>query len=296
MTDHPLRRSRFRPVILGAVLAVAGAALLVPAPATAHTATRTAFVRAAHLSPDTAGVDVYLTAFRGGTHTLWLSDVGYGDISGYRRMQSGEYAVSMRPHGASASSKPVLTWTIDLRAGAAYTAAAVGDNAKLHGVILNDTLTQPGPGRGLVRIVQASSRAGTVSLSTESGSTLSRSTAFGATSRYVAIPAGRQTLEVRSATHPGMTSSVSTSIPSRSITSVILLDARKSGVVLHTTLDAAGAASTPAGPVPAGGGGTASEQSRPDSGPLYGVIAVTAAAMLAVGVLLVRRRAAVGRG
>jgi hypothetical protein len=37
-----------------------------------------AFVRGAHFSPDTAGVDVYLTAFSGGTSTLWLSDVGYG--------------------------------------------------------------------------------------------------------------------------------------------------------------------------------------------------------------------------
>ena len=77
---------------------------------------------------DTAAVDVYLSAFSGGTSTLWLSSVSYGDVSHYSPINPGVYAVSMRPHGAAASTPAVLTWTVNIAAGSAYTAAAVGTN------------------------------------------------------------------------------------------------------------------------------------------------------------------------
>src|ERR1700722_7165513 len=92
--------------------AVALAVLFVAAPvgpAGAAPTSAEAFVRGAHFSPDTAAVDVYLSAFSGGTSTLWLSDVSYGDGSAYHAMTPGVYAVSMRPHGASSLTSPVLT-------------------------------------------------------------------------------------------------------------------------------------------------------------------------------------------
>ena len=74
-----------------AAFALAGVAVVAPGPAAA--APTQAYVRGAHFSPDTASVDVYLSAFSGGTSTLWLSSVSYGDVSGYAPIAPGTYAV-----------------------------------------------------------------------------------------------------------------------------------------------------------------------------------------------------------
>lgn len=255
-----MSRKRIATLFLGIAAAVLTPAVVPPTIASAGAAAapgQTAFVRAAHLSPDTAAVDVYLTAFSGGTKTLWLSDVGYGDISNYRRMAPGQYAVSMRKHGAAPSSAPALTWTIELRSGRAYTAAAIGEQDKLHGVILMDTLAPPPAGSGLVRVIEASSHAGHVALSAVGGPVLCKDCAFGETTGYVTVRAGRWTVVARSRTHGSLTSSVDVSINSQSIVSLVVLDSSVGGVVLKSLVDAKGAANPPQGPIPAGGGGTA---------------------------------------
>jgi hypothetical protein len=283
--------------VVGVVAASAAVALAVPATASAaparHAPSNVAYVRGAHLSPDTPGVDVYLTAFRGGTQALWLSDVGYGDVSPYRQVKAGTYAVSMRPHGAPKSTKPALTWTVNLDAGRAYTAAAIGMNAKLHGTIFADTLNKPGAGTGLVRVVQASSRAGTVKVSA-GGKTLTGQCAFGCTTHYVTVPRGSWTVSARSLTDPGLTGKAPVKIASQSINSVILLDTTNGGLAVHPLLDAAGAASAPRGAVPAGGGGTASHvtASSASLAPWQLSMALGLLLATALGGLLLRRRKA----
>lgn len=249
-----------------------------------------AFVRGAHFSPDTAGVDVYLTAFSGGTSTLWLSDVGYGDVSPYRHIAAGAYAVSMRPHGAPASQKPVLTWTLNLKAGSAYTAAAVGMSSQIRGVVVADTLDPPPAGTGLVRIIQASSRAGHVSVRATGGPVLTPDTGFGSTTRYVAVPSGSWTLKAQSSTEPALSGTVDVAVRSASITSVVLLDARSGGVVLRTVLDAAGTANMPSGGVPAGGGGTAVRPRSDVDAAVSWAAFGGAALVLLIGVRARRRR------
>lgn len=246
--------------IVSAVAAMFAA--LIGAPMVTHAgaaapAAKDAFVRGAHFSPDTAGVDVYLTAFSGGTSTLWLSDVGYGDVSPYRQIAAGTYAVSMRPHGAPASQKPVLSWALNLKSGSAYTAAAIGMSKQIRGVVVADTLVPPPAGSGLVRIIQASSQAGHVSVRATDGPVLTADAGFGSTTSYVAVPSGSWTLKAQSSTKPALSGTLDIAVRSASITSVVLLDARGGGVVLRTVLDAAGTANMPSGGVPAGGGGTA---------------------------------------
>src|SRR5437879_10687996 len=85
-----------------AAATLAGSVAMIAPPASGSAPA--ALLRGAHFSPDTPGVDVYLTAFSGGTTRLWLSEVGYGDVSGYERIASGPYAGAMRPHGAAAST------------------------------------------------------------------------------------------------------------------------------------------------------------------------------------------------
>jgi hypothetical protein len=249
-------------------------------------AAKDAYIRGAHFSPDTASVDVYLTAFSGGTSTLWLSDVGYGDVSPYRHIAAGTYAVSMRPHGAPASQKPALTWTLNLKAGAAYTAAAIGMSAQIRGVVLSDKLTTPPAGSGLVRVIQASSRAGHVSIRAEPGPVLTHDIAFGSISGYKRVPSGRWTLEAQSSTRPSLSATQAVSVESASVESVVLLDTRGAGLTVHTLVDAAGTSHVPTGPVPAGGGGTAP---RARAG-LDGLISWAALGCAAVVVLLARVR------
>jgi hypothetical protein len=295
--EHSMNRAKGIRCI-GAAAAVFAALLGTPAvgqAGAAAPAAADAFVRGAHFSPDTAGVDVYLTAFSGGTSTLWLSDVGYGDVSPYRQVAAGIYAVSMRPHGAPASQKAVLSWTLNLKAGSAYTAAAVGmssqiRSSQIRGVVVADTLNPPPAGTGLVRIIQASSQAGHVSVRATGGPVLTADTGFGSTTSYVSVPTGSWTLKAQSSTKPALSGTLAVAIPSASITSVVLLDARGGGLVLRTVLDAAGTANTPSGSVPAGGGGTAARPHSREAAALSWAAFGCAALVLLIGVHSGRRR------
>jgi hypothetical protein len=265
-------------VTLGWTGAAAGAA---PAPS------KVAWVRAAHLSPDTPKVDVYLTAFSGGSTKLWLAGVGYGDFSAYRRMPAGQYAVSMRPHGAAVTTAAALSWTVTLQAGQAYTAAAFGQHGQLHGTVYDDRLTPPAEGTGYVRIIQGSAKAGQV-LATADGKTIANGTAYGAISGYVKIPAGTATVRVSSQPRSALNDTLLTNVSSRSITSVVVLDKRGGGITLSPHVDAAGAQQPPVGAVPAGGGGTA--QSTTGGAESLAALLAAAGLVLLVAAFVVRRR------
>jgi hypothetical protein len=259
------------------------------AAAAAPDAGKVAWVRAAHLSPDTPKVDVYLTAFSGGSTKLWLAGVGYGDFSPYRRMPAGQYAVSMRPHGAAVSTAAALSWTFTLRPGQAYTAAAFGQHGDLRGVVYDDRLTPPAKGSGYVRIIQGSARAGSLQASAD-GRQIANGTAYGAISGYTRIPTGATNVRVSSQADSKLTATVQVSVASQSITSVVVLDRRGGGVMLSPHIDAAGAQQAPVGAVPAGGGGTA--RSTPGSSGPEELAAALAAAGLVVlmAAFAVRRR------
>lgn len=251
------RPKTVRIVCGGVLVLVALLGMSTPFAAAASSTTNdVAFVRAAHLSPDTPKVDVYLSAFSGGSSKLWLSGVGYGDFSGYRRMSAGQYAVSMRPHGAAASTAAALSWTVALEPGKAYTAAAYGQNGQLRGVVYDDASAPPAKGSGSIRIVQGSGQAGQLS-ATAGGTAVASNTAYGSISDYVTVPAGSETVRASSQADSKLKASLTVSVASRSVTSVVVLDQRKGGLVMRPLVDAAGAASPPAGAVPAGGGGTA---------------------------------------
>src|ERR1700677_5103698 len=116
-------------------------------------ASGTAWIRLAHLSPNTPAVDVYLYSFGNPDTRIVLHHVAYGDVSGYLAVPGGEYSVAMRAAGAPANSQPVLSSSTRVSAGTAYTVLAVGQRAGLRLRIFRDDLTTP-PGMALVRVVQ----------------------------------------------------------------------------------------------------------------------------------------------
>lgn len=239
---------------LTAVIAAATVTLAVPAQA----APADAVIRAAHFSPTTPGVDVYLSAFRGPSSKVWLSGVSYGAVSPYQRLTPGLYTVSMRPAGAPASTKPVLTWTLDAKSGQAYTVAGVGADTSVRGVVIKDDLSTPPAGKGRVRVIQAASRAPVATVTAQSGPVIARNAAFATTTGYATVPAGTWNLTaVSDQGSPQVKTSTAVAVRAGAVTSVLLLDAKSAGITLRTVLDSSAAGTLPKGSVPAGAGGTA---------------------------------------
>ncbi len=282
-------------LLTGAVVA-GGVLALTAGPATAASsapAPGTATIRSAHLSPDTPGVDVYLGAFSGGTTRLWAVDEAYGAVSKYVPIPSGLYTVSMRRHGAPATAPALLSWTLDAKPGYAYTAAAVGTGAARKGTVLDDNLTPPQAGKARVRLIQAASAAPQATVIAVHGPVVAQDTRFATATGYAQVAAGTWPLKAQSVSMPALTTSGSVSVPAGSVTSILLLDKRGGGLQLRTVLDSAAAMKAPKGPVPAGGGGTATSYVS-TSGPhkLADVLgfAGIGAALLGAGALIAGRR------
>jgi hypothetical protein len=294
MTVSPTRRS-IAYIAVATVIFALGVSL--PATAAANgSADRTAMIRGGHFSPDTPGVDVYLTSFAGKTTKLWLSGVGYGDVSGYERLKPGLYAVSMRPHGAAPSTPAALSWTLDARPGAAYTACAVGLNAKLHGIVLHDDLAPAPSGQSRVRVVQAASRANHADVVAVDGPTIAHNVAFATSTQYTDVAAGHYTIKASAVGDSSVQASARVTLKPDSVHTVVVLDSHGSGITVRVLDDAAGASVPPVGAAPTGGGGTAgSGAGFPDwlYGAVPGGIAVLVTAGAAAAAL--RRRQLTGR-
>jgi hypothetical protein len=239
---------------VGAGLALATGALLGATPASAQTPD--AMVRAAHFSPTTPGVDVYLSPFSG-EGKLWLSAVNYGTVSPYFRLTPGLYTVALRLHGHAATEPPALQWTLDAVGGRAYTVAGVGAGTSVKGVVIHDDLSTPSDGTGRVRVIQAASRAPTLTVTaTQGNQVVAKDVAFATTSPYSTVKSGDLSLDA-TATDSSVSTTSTVDVKSATVTSVLVLDAQGSGITIRAIVDSSGTANTPRGPVSAGGGGTA---------------------------------------
>lgn len=240
-----------------------------------------AVVRAGHFSPDTPAVDVYLTNFAGGTTTLFLSDVGYGDVSAYERLEPGMYTVSMRPAGADPASPAALSWTLDAQPGDAFTACAVGMSDALRGLVLDDDLSAPPAGNARVRIIAAASNAPTVDIVADGGPVLATAAAFASTSDYSTVAAGSWSVNATSPDKPELRADSTLSLDAGKIATVVVLDKASGGITLRMLNDAAGSPQVPAGSVDAGGGALAQSPGLAANLIALGVLALLMTAFVA---------------
>jgi hypothetical protein len=233
---------------------VAASALLLGIPAATSafaSTTGTGWIRLAHLSPNTPAVDVYLYAFGSSNAEIVLHHVAYGTVSPYEPVAAGDYSVAMRAAGASPSSQPVLSTSVTVRAGHAYTVAGVGPESGLRLQVLDDELTTP-VGQTRVRVIQASLKQQVVTVSF--GSTiLASNLKFADVSAYQTITPGTETVTVSSA--GGSTTSTATLVAGTVHTLVVLDGAN--GLEVVNLEDAAGSGQPPAGGAGTGFGGTA---------------------------------------
>jgi Domain of unknown function (DUF4397) len=238
------------------LMLLAGSALLlgIPAAATAYASsatTGTGWIRLAHLSPNTPAVDVYLYSFDNSTAMIVLHHVAYGTVSPYESVPAGDYSVAMRAAGASATSQPVLSTSVTIAAGHAYTVAGMGPESGLRLQVLDDQLTTPS-GQALVRVIQASLKQQVVNVSLGS-TTLASGLKFATVSSYQAVSPGTKTVTV-SANGTNVTSSVTLAVGT--VHTLVVLDGA-SGLEVISLEDASGMGQPPLGGVSTGFGGTA---------------------------------------
>jgi hypothetical protein len=277
---------KFRGFTRRITMLLASSALLlgIPAAATAHASsatTGTGWIRLAHLSPNTPAVDVYLYSFGNSDAQIVLHHVAYGTVSPYEAVTAGDYSVAMRASGASATSQPVLSTSVTIKADHAYTVAGMGPESGLRLQVMDDTLTTP-PDKTLVRVIQASLKQQTVKV-TCGGQTIVPKATFGSVTSYVTIPAGTWTM---AAIGSGDTATQRFTLHAGTVHTLVVLDGAN-GLEMVSLEDAAGSGKPPVGGVTTGFGGTAAH--GPGS-PLPWVALIGAGALLALtGGLRLRR-------
>jgi Domain of unknown function (DUF4397) len=255
------------------VAAPASASAQAPAAVQAPAGAGTGWIRLAHLSPNTPAVDVYLYSFGDGTAQLVLHHVGYGDVSPYEAVTVGDYSVAMRLAGAAPTTKPVLSTSVDVEAGNAYTVAGLGPESALRLQVLHDELTTA-PGQALVRVIQASLKEHVVSVSL-GGQVLVSDLAFGTVSSYRSVSPGASTVHV---SYSGTDASAIVSLAAGTVHTLVVLDGAN-GVTIDNLLDAAGAGVMPSGGAATGLGGTAP---RGPSSPLPWTLVILAGVLVAL--------------
>ena len=180
-----------------------------------------------------------------------LHQVTYGNVSAYQSVPAGDYSAAMRPAGKTATSPPVLSASTWVKAGDAYTAAALGPAAGLRLQVLNDDLTAPG-GKALVRVVQASLERKQVTVSWN-GKVIASALDFPSVTAYQAVPPGTQHVTVAAG---GQDASSAVTLADGSIDTLVVLDGAK-GLEIGDLTDAAGSSQMPKGGAATGFGGTA---------------------------------------
>jgi hypothetical protein len=284
MVHNPVPMNRYRRPLL-AVLAAALVAVALPA-APASAASRDGWVRLAHMSPDTAAVNITLSSLSGDVTLFRLQNVGYGAVSKYMRLPQGTYALAMVPAGQNdPNATPVVSGSVQITAGKAETLAAIGTNDHLKTTVFTDDLDTVGGGDARVRIVQASVTHKTVK-ATAGSTTVADDAAFGKVSKYATVPAGSTSIDLKAGSD---TQTVSQRFAAGSAHTLFVIDDSKGKLTVSPALDSAAATETPVGSLAAGGGGLAGGDSE---------LALLLAALAAVGGagalgVMVRRRSEV---
>jgi hypothetical protein len=270
------------PLLLG-LAAVASASAASASVGTSAGTSDTGWIRLAHLSPNTPAVDVYLYSFGNSSALLVVHHVAYGTVSSYQPLAAGDYSVAMRAAGAAATSKPVLSASVDVVAGHAYTVAGLGPESGLRLQVLDDKLSTP-PGEALVRIIQASLKQNVVTV-TWGGHVLASDLAFGSVTAYQTASPATTAISVTAA---GKDTSSTVTLAAGSVHTLVVLDGAK-GLVIDDLLDAAGSGEAPAGGAATGLGGMA-PHGPPSPLPWLALIGFGMLLALAAGLRLRLRR------
>jgi hypothetical protein len=251
---------KYRVVPWGPVVLLAFSALLVGIPASASAApvaSGTGFVALGNLSENPTPVDVYLYSSGSSSPAFVRDGVAYGTILPYQAVSSGDYTVKMRPAGSSASSNPVWSVSLTVKAGGAYTVVPLRTSAQQGQLkVIDNDLTTP-KGKSFVRVIQAALNQQKVtfhcSCAPGNPGNITTDAAPGNVSPQAPIPSGTWTM---SATGPSAKTSLPVTLTAGTVHTEIVVDAPSGGIQIINLTDAAGAGQAPTGGVSTGFGGT----------------------------------------
>ncbi len=284
-------RLLLRPAGLIAAALLIGALTPVSASAAATTpGPGVGWIRVGHLSPKVPPVDIYFAPF-GQAEKVVIRKAGYGAVTPYSSLAPGKYTLSMRAADAASTTPPALTATIDVAERNAYSLLvfANGPDGTLHGQLVTDDLTPPGPGQGRVRVVEGSAALAPVTVDGPQGMAIAKDAAYGMTSNYVDVPQGRWPLQLS-----GGSVKSTADVDVKAGTSTTLLVTEDAGALKANPIsDGASLPDPPKFGVETGGGGTAPMSTGSPFWPAASVVALLAA--LAAWPVLRRRRAARAR-
>ena len=235
-------------------MALVAAGLLLGSPVLASAQPADAYLRLAHLSPDTPQVDVYVASAADPARSFIVPGVGYGAVSAYRPLPPGSYVVSMRGAGAAADSPAVISTSVDARPGGAYTVAGVGTSAELGLSVLTDKLEIPAAGKASVRVINGAASAPTVDVGPADRAAWAGAVRFGTDTPYVDVPLGTWNLQVSAPGRPSVT--LPCDLAANSVYTVLLVD-RGGALQAELLTDSSGSRTVPTGGVDAGFGGAA---------------------------------------
>lgn len=148
------------------------------------------FVRIIHASPYVGTADIFVDGAK------LLSSFGFGSVTGYATIPAGPHKVQIALVGKGFGAA-VLTQTLSVKPGFAYTVAAIGtrpNNLSLQ-VFVDNNLVSPGTVR--FRVYQLSPDGGPVTVST-GGKTLLSGINYQNASSYLTVQAGAYTFNVLS--------------------------------------------------------------------------------------------------
>jgi hypothetical protein len=261
--------------VVALLLALAG--LGAPLAAAAPAAAAPAYLRLAHLSPDTPTVDVYVDSAADASRSFVVPGVSYGAVSDYKPLPADDYVISMRPAGAPASSPAVISATVAARPGAAYTVAGTGRSAELGLSVLNDKLDMPPAGKASVRVINAALSVPSADVGPVNGPAWAQGVKFGTETDYRDCPLGNWNLKVTSG---GTDTTLPLKLADNSTYTVVLID-KGNGLEPQLKRDSTGAGTVPVGGVDTGMGGAVPSDPLP--------VAVAAVSVLLVGGVLLAR-------
>jgi hypothetical protein len=246
----------WRPAVLLAL-----SALLVGIPASASAAPAagsTGFISLGNLSESPSPVDVYLYSSGSSSPQFVQHGVAYGTILPYQAVNAGGYSVKMRAAGSSASSNPVWSVSLTVKAGGAYTVVPLRASAQQGQLkVIDNNLATP-KGKSFVRVIQADLNQGQVtfhcSCAAGTPGNITTDAAPGTVSPQATIPPGTWTM---SATGPSAKTSLPITLTAGTVHTEIVIAAPSGGIQIVNLTDATGAGQAPTGGVSTGFGGTA---------------------------------------
>jgi hypothetical protein len=212
-------------------------------------ATNPGFVALGNLSESPSPVDVYLYSSGAPSPRFVQHDVAYGTILPYRAVSAGAYSVKMRTAGSPASSNPVWSVSLTVKAGGTYTVVPLRTTTQQGQLkVIDNNLTVP-RGKSFVRVIQAdiNEQKVTFHCSCAAGApgNISTDAAPGNVSPQVAIPAGTWTMSATSSS--AKTTSLPVTLTAGTVHTEIVVAAPGGGIQIINLTDAAGAHQAPTG-------------------------------------------------